>query len=81
MKNIILVDNATYSFLFNLNNGIPILPFYKDKNDKELLKLRDYLMSLKHVDDVRKSIQKHFKWNLFKKYYDSPNLLVNKLFS
>ena len=29
----ILVDNAFYSFIMNFGNGIPILPFYNDKND------------------------------------------------
>ena len=34
MKNMILVDNAFYSFIMNFSNGIPIIPFYKDKSDK-----------------------------------------------
>ena len=30
--------------VFDLGNGIPIIPFYDDKNDKELLYLTEYLV-------------------------------------
>jgi CTD small phosphatase-like protein 2 len=30
------VDNAVYSFGYQLDNGIPIIPFYEDKRDEEL---------------------------------------------
>lgn len=43
LKDIILVDNAVYSFGFQLTNGIPILPFYKNRNDRELVQLVNYL--------------------------------------
>jgi len=33
LKDIVLVDNAAYSFGFQLTNGIPIIPFYDNKND------------------------------------------------
>ena len=35
----IIVDNSSLSFCKNLNNGIPIIPFYDDKYDRELLEL------------------------------------------
>jgi CTD small phosphatase-like protein 2 len=31
LKNIVLVDNAAYSFGYQLENGIPIIPFYENK--------------------------------------------------
>jgi TFIIF-interacting CTD phosphatase-like protein len=34
----VLVDNAPYSYIFQLENGIPILPFYKGE-DYQLPKL------------------------------------------
>ena len=37
LKDIILVDNAVYSFGFQLTNGVPILPFYENKSDRELV--------------------------------------------
>jgi len=30
---LILVDNAAYSYAFQLDNAIPILPYYKGRND------------------------------------------------
>lgn len=38
LKNVVLVDNAAYSYILQLNNGIPILPFY-DGKDYELAAL------------------------------------------
>jgi len=31
MDNMIIVDNAAYSFTNQLANGVPVLPFYDDK--------------------------------------------------
>jgi len=42
LKDIVLVDNAAYSYAFQLDNGIPILPFYEGK-DFELSALEKYL--------------------------------------
>ena len=30
LKDMVIVDNAVYSFAFQLDNGIPIVPFYSD---------------------------------------------------
>jgi Dullard-like phosphatase family protein len=32
----VIVDNKLISFAYQIENGIPILPFYGDKNDTEL---------------------------------------------
>jgi len=64
-KDLIIVDNAAYSFLLDLENGIPILPFYHHKGDVELNKLARFLISIKDVNDVRDVIKKHFRWSLF----------------
>ena len=42
----VIVDNATYSFAFHLGNGIPVIPFYENKNDRELYFLTKYLLEL-----------------------------------
>ncbi len=34
LENILLVDNAAYSYFYQLENGIPIIPFYDDKDDQ-----------------------------------------------
>ena len=38
----VLVDNAAYSYAFQLENGIPILPFYYGA-DFQLVALEKYL--------------------------------------
>ena len=65
------------SFAFQLDNGIPILPYYHEKDDDELLKIADYLIALKDDEDVRMQnratfgIQDMYKLNVpsFIKYY------------
>jgi hypothetical protein len=42
----ILVDNAAYSYLYQLENGVPIVPFYEDKDDEELLHLIRYVRQM-----------------------------------
>lgn len=33
LKDIAIVDNATCSFLYQITNGVPIIPYYDNKND------------------------------------------------
>lgn len=54
LKDIVLVDNAAYSFGLQIDNGIPIVPYYDNKNDKELKYLSNYLLSnILDCNDVR----------------------------
>ena len=53
MQDLVIVDNAVYSFGFQLDNGIPILPFYDDKQDEEMKHLVYYLKCLAQYEDVR----------------------------
>ena len=39
--------------MLQLSNGIPILNYFKGKDDNQLYYLEKYLMSLLEVDDVR----------------------------
>ena len=59
-----LVDNSAYSFAFHIDNGIPIIPFYRDKSDEEMLHLVYYLNCLAEYDDVREQNRSAFE--LFK---------------
>lgn len=34
LKNLILVDNAPYSYIYQLENGIPILPYYSGEDQQ-----------------------------------------------
>lgn len=53
----IIVDNAVYSFGYQLNNGIPIIPFYDchttNLQDEELVHLTYYINCIVESEDVR----------------------------
>eukprot|EP00826_Nyctotherus_ovalis_P065425 TRINITY_DN9620_c0_g6_i4.p1 TRINITY_DN9620_c0_g6~~TRINITY_DN9620_c0_g6_i4.p1 ORF type:complete len:450 (+),score=61.11 TRINITY_DN9620_c0_g6_i4:263-1612(+) len=53
LSKLVLVDNSVFSFAFQLDNGIPIVPFYDDKTDSVLPKLTEYLLSLREMEDYR----------------------------
>ena len=44
LKDIVLVDNKPESFGLQIDNGIPIMEFYGDKNDVELQHLEKVLI-------------------------------------
>lgn len=58
LKDIIILDNNPDSYALNKYNGIPILSWFDDANDKELLKLLPLLKFLSKVKDVRPIIKK-----------------------
>jgi len=35
-NNMVLIDNAAYSYLHQPDNGIPIIPYYRGSDDYEL---------------------------------------------
>lgn len=49
----VLVDNSVLSFAIQIENGIPILPYYVNRKDEELLHLIYYLRCLVSQEDVR----------------------------
>ena len=53
LSNIILIDNSVYSFAYQVENGVPIIPFYDDKNDDELYHLITYMKGVSEAEDVR----------------------------
>jgi len=50
-----------YSYYFTLDQGIPIIPFYSDSKDVELLKLLTFLLSVKNDEDITDAIPRYFK--------------------
>ena len=38
MSDVIIIDNSVHSFMFQPENGLPILSWYDDLNDTELFK-------------------------------------------
>lgn len=61
LKDMIIVDNAVYSFGAQLANGVPIIPFKDDKDDREFIMLMNYLNILKDYDDMRDLNKEAFK--------------------
>lgn len=52
LENMIIIDNSVLSFAFHLENGIPILPYYSNKDDTEMDTLKNYLQKLAKFDDL-----------------------------
>ena len=57
LKDIIIIDNSPLSYSLNHENGLPILTWFDDKNDKELYYITPILEFLSDVYDVREYIQ------------------------
>ncbi len=61
LKDMIIVDNAVFSFGAQLANGVPITPFKDDREDKEFIFLMNYLDKLKEYEDMRDFNREAFK--------------------
>ncbi len=57
----VLVDNSTFSFGYQLLNGVPIINFTGSTSDMELMSIFDYLIHLSRSNDVRKANAEYFK--------------------
>lgn len=68
IEDMIIVDNLVYSFAFQVDNGIPILSFIDDKNDKELVRLEQILDTIRPFQDVRDFIRLNLRLNCFYNY-------------
>lgn len=79
LQDIVLVDNAAYSFGYQLDNGIPIISWHNDVHDKELYNLIEYLRSVEKADDVRVLNRKTFRLNTFYEDYLSEYLQTKAL--
>ena len=64
----VLVDNAAYSYVFQKENGIPILPYYSGSDDFELMALLKFLKGTNDVDDVRVRNRQIFKLDQYNSY-------------
>ena len=76
LKDVIIVDNSPLSYSFNKENGIPILTWFSDKNDKELDYLLPILEFLSGVNDVRNYI-KDIVINNMINYVNAINIIQN----
>lgn len=65
LRDMIIIDNSVLSFAFQLDNGIPILPYYDNKDDVELKFLTNYLNGIADYPDLRKENKKLIKLEYF----------------
>lgn len=80
LERLLLVDDSTYGFGFQPENGVPIIPFTGAKDDAELIQLEQYIDYCFGRDaDVRKANKEYFKWGLYPTA-SSVEDLVHKLF-
>ncbi|CAD8095979.1 unnamed protein product [Paramecium sonneborni] len=75
LSNVLLIDNASYSFGQQIENGVPIISFYDNYDDEELLHLENYLLSFRYLKDMRDLNQRMLKLNQFINYSDIKELL------
>ncbi|CAD8117974.1 unnamed protein product [Paramecium sonneborni] len=69
LKNVAIIDNSSCSFAHHLENGIPIVSFYNDEKDNQLIKLYRYLCQyILPAEDVRPIILSHFKQDKLNQY-------------
>lgn len=61
LNEMLIVDNLSHSFAFQIDNGIPILPWYDDPNDCELKYLTKYLVKISKEKDIREANKMHLK--------------------
>lgn len=64
LNDMILVDNSVYSFAYQVDNGVPIISFFNDQQDEELLHLMYYLKLVVECKDVR--VQNREAFGLFR---------------
>jgi len=51
----IIVDNYVFSFSFHLDNGVPVVSFFGDQEDLELIKIMKYITHIHDMDDYRQA--------------------------
>jgi CTD small phosphatase-like protein 2 len=80
LEDMVLVDNAAYSYSLQVENGIPIFPYYRGKVDYELKALQSYLQGLLMAKDVRDCNRDTFKLNKYTQFED-PDTLFKTLYA
>lgn len=61
LSEMLIIDDLCHSFAFQIDNGIPILPWNGDTDDQELKYLTKYLVSISKNEDLRLCNKKFFK--------------------
>jgi Dullard-like phosphatase family protein len=77
LSDVVIVDNAAYSFAYQVDNGIPIISWHDDRDDREMLNLIDYLKSLVEVEDIREVNFETFHLRTFYEDYMNEFIINN----
>lgn len=72
---VVLVDNAVSSFAPQINNGIPILPYYSGNVDQELPKLLNLLLVLKQEPIFSVFLKRYFGLSKLVKCHNDIDIL------
>ena len=76
LKDVIIVDNSPLAFAFDSENGLPIISWFDDPVDKELINIQPLLEFLANTKDVRKYIKKFVKNNIIN--YEIANKIIKE---
>ena len=76
LKDIIIIDNSPMAYAFDVENGLPILSWFDNRDDRELINIQKILKFLANVDDVRKYIKKILRNNCIN--YDIANTIIKQ---
>jgi CTD small phosphatase-like protein 2 len=74
----IIVDNNLYSFAYDINNGLPIIPFYDNKKDTQMNELKEFLIKIAHKMNYNKIFKYMYS---FQDYLNEtkPHKLIDKM--
>ena len=75
LDELIIVDNAFFSFGFQMSNGVPIVPFLRDKRDKELEILSEFLLSIKDHENHCETLRTYFMSEIFERFMNDGEKL------
>ena len=76
LEDVIIIDNNPMSYIVNIDNGIPILTWYENPKDDELMKLIPLLKYLSKVDDVRPVIRQVVDRKMNKVDFNKVNQII-----
>ena len=65
VQDMFIIDNSVFSFAFHLDNGVPIISWYNDRDDKELNQLVEYFKIIEESEDVREINRQIFHLDSF----------------
>ncbi|CAD8046875.1 unnamed protein product [Paramecium sonneborni] len=68
LENMAIIDNCACCYIYQLDNGIPIIPFKENKQDKELIFLTDYLIKCEKQVNWLQNHKFHFQNQRYLQY-------------